>query len=286
MRRLVAALILLAALTAGCAATAEDGAGGAASPQVDEVAASSGAPATAQPRVATAGASKGVVVLRGTVERVIDGDTVRLRVRGFQDTVRLVGIDTPETRHPSEPVQCFGPAATRRAKRLLPEGQRVRLVTDPTQAVRDRYGRLLAYVYKPGRKGPRGSVNWSLIQSGHAKVYVYRGVRFRYAVPFFRSQHRARKNKTGLWGPPCRGNTRKPDPSARRPAPPPEPAPAPPPPAPSPPAPGCDPNYAGACIPIYPPDVNCTEIPDRNFRVVGTDLHRLDVDRDGIACEE
>jgi hypothetical protein len=60
-----------------------------------------------------------------------------------RDPVRLIGIDTPETRHPSEPVQCFGPAASARTARLLPAGQRVRLVTDGTQDVRDRYGRLL-----------------------------------------------------------------------------------------------------------------------------------------------
>lgn len=123
---------------------------------------------------------------------------------------------------------------------------------------------------------PRGSVNFALVGTGHAKVCVYGGVRFRHAIPFFRAQHRARKAKKGLWGPPCNGNTTKPDPSVRAPTPPPPPAPGG----------GCDPNYAGACIPVYPPDVNCGDIPDRNFRVVGTDVHNFDVDHDGIACEE
>jgi micrococcal nuclease len=216
------------------------------------------------------------LTLRGTVSDVVDGDTIKVVSRGFETPVRLIGIDTPETRHPSKPVQCFGAAASARAKRLLPPGQRVSLVTDPTQDTRDRYGRLLAYVYKPGKKGPRGSVNFALMGTGYAKVYVYGGVRFRHAVPFFRAQHRARKAKRGLWGPPCNGNTTKPDPSAGTPAPP------------SPPTSGggCDPNYAGACVPVYPPDVNCGDIPDRNFRVVGTDVHNFDVDHDGIACEE
>jgi micrococcal nuclease len=155
----------------------------------------------------------GAATLRGTVTDVVDGDTVKVEVRGFETTVRLVGVDTPETRHPSEPVQCYGPQATRRVERLLPEGRAVRLETDPTQDDRDRYGRLLAYVYTAGRSGPAGSVNHSLVATGHAKVYVYGGVRFRYAVPFFKTQHRARKAKRGLWGPPCNGNTRKPDPS-------------------------------------------------------------------------
>ena len=75
---------------------------------------------------------------------------------------------------------------------MLPIGQIVRLVTDPTQDTRDRYARLLAYVYKPGRSGPTGSVNFSLVASGHAKTYVYGGVRFQYAVPFFKAGNELR----------------------------------------------------------------------------------------------
>jgi micrococcal nuclease len=111
------------------------------------------------------------VVLTGTVSRVVDGDTVRVVTRGFETPVRLVGIDTPETRAPGEPVECFGPEATARARRLLPVGARVRLATDPTQDTRDRYGRLLAYVY---RGADPVSVNLRLVRSGHARVYVYR----------------------------------------------------------------------------------------------------------------
>jgi micrococcal nuclease len=113
------------------------------------------------------------------------------------------------------------------------------------------------------------------VKSGHAKVYVYGGVRFRYAVPFFRAQHRARVARRGIWGPPCKGNTTKPDPGAAAPRR-----------AASPPSSGCDPNYAGACIPPYPPDLDCNQIPYRNFRVVGTDVDHFDVDGDGVACEE
>ena len=224
------------------------------------------------------------LTLNGTVSDVVDGDTIKVVSRGFETPVRLIGIDTPETRHPTKPVQCYGPAASARAKRLLPIGQRVRLVTDPTQDVRDRYARLLAYVFRPGESGARGSVNFALVATGFAKVYVYGGVRFQYAAAFIQGQATARKLKRGLWGPPCLGNTTKPDPkppTASAPAPP-----VPTPPTPAPAAPGCDPNYSGACIPVYPPDVDCGEIPDRNFRVIGTDVHHFDVDHDGIACEE
>ncbi|MGE3139378.1 MAG: thermonuclease family protein [Thermoleophilia bacterium] len=227
------------------------------------------------------------VTLTGTVSQVVDGDTVKVVSRGFETPVRLIGIDTPETRAPGKPVQCFGPAATARAKRLLPVGRRVRLVTDPTQDRRDRYGRLLAYVYTPGRSGPTGSVNHALVASGHAKVYVYGGVRFRHATQFLRAQSRAKKARRGLWAPPCRGNTTKPDPKQPAPS---APTPAPTNPVPTTPTPspggGCDPNYTGACIPPAPPDLDCGEIPYRNFRSVGTDPHNFDVDHDGIACEE
>ena len=91
--------------------------------------------------------------LQGRVTRVVDGDTVKVEVRGVETTVRLVGIDTPETVRPGTPVECFGPAASARTKHLLRPGQAVRLVTDPTQDVRDRYGRLLAYLYEPRRTG-------------------------------------------------------------------------------------------------------------------------------------
>lgn len=206
------------------------------------------------------------VTLTGSVSGHVDGDTVKVTSRGFETTVRLVGIDTPETRDPSAPVECFGPRASARTAALLPLGRAVTLVTDPTQATRDRYGRLLAYVYTGGRSGARGSVNFALVATGYAKVYVYGGVRFRYAVPFFRAEHRARVKRNGLWGPPCDGNTTKPDPGARARA-------------------RCDPNYAGACIPPYPPDLDCNQITARNFRVVGVDVDHFDVDHDGIACE-
>lgn len=216
-----------------------------------------------------------VTTLEGTVTRVIDGDTVRIASRGFETPVRLVGIDTPETRAPGVPIQCFGPEATRMTARLLPVGTRVYVQSDPTQAVRDRYGRFLGYVFTQGTPAnPTRSVNYVLVRTGRAKVYVYGGVRFLRADDFFRAQHRARKAKYGLWGPPCDGDTTKPDPGSAHPvalvgAT----------------AGRCDPNYTGACVPPYPPDVDCPELTARRFRSVGSDPHGLDGDHDGVACE-
>ena len=140
--------------------------------------------------------------------RVVDGDTIHVEVRGFDDTVRLIGIDTPETKKPRTPVQCGGPEASAQTEKLLPAGQAVRLVTDPTQDTRD----LLAYVYKPGRSGATGSTHYSLVSGGFAKVYAYQGVPFRYAPQFLRAQASANKAKRGIWGAPCHGDTTKPEP--------------------------------------------------------------------------
>jgi micrococcal nuclease len=106
-------------------------------------------------------------------------------------------------------------------------------------------------------------------------VYVYGGVRFEHAVTFLREQSRARRAKRGLWGPPCRGNTQKADPSIR------EPKPT----RPDAPRGNCDPNYAGACVLPPPPDLDCPDI-RQPVRVVGSDPHRLDGDDDGWGCED
>ena len=83
---------------------------------------------------------------RGIVVRVIDGDTIVVRIGGREENVRLLGIDTPETHKPETPVECFGPEASDRLTALLPQGSAVRLVRDVE--ARARYGRLLAYVYR------------------------------------------------------------------------------------------------------------------------------------------
>jgi micrococcal nuclease len=83
-------------------------------------------------------------LVRGTVVRVVDGDTVIVAGGGRREDVRLLGIDTPETVDPRRPVGCFGPEASAYTKHLL-TGRRVRLEYDRVR--RDRYGRTLAYVY-------------------------------------------------------------------------------------------------------------------------------------------
>ena len=83
---------------------------------------------------------------KATIARVVDGDTIVVHIGGHDENVRLIGIDTPETHKPDTPVECFGPEASDRMAALLPPGTTVRLVRDVE--ARDRYNRLLAYVYR------------------------------------------------------------------------------------------------------------------------------------------
>lgn len=103
-----------------------------------------------------------------TVVRVIDGDTVEVSIGGHDETVRLLGIDTPETVKPDSPVECYGPEASATTKSLLPEGTGVRLVRDVEP--RDGYGRLLAYVY---RTSDELFVNLRLVEVGAAEPFPF-----------------------------------------------------------------------------------------------------------------
>jgi micrococcal nuclease len=100
----------------------------------------------------------------GEVVRVVDGDTIVVRVTGGEERVRLIGIDTPESVDPRRPVECFGKEAAARTADLLPAGTRVRLERDLEP--RDRYGRLLAYVY---RADDGAFVNLLLLEEGYAQ---------------------------------------------------------------------------------------------------------------------
>lgn len=130
------------------------------------------------------------------VERVVDGDTLRVSIDGRSRSVRLLGIDTPETHRPGTPVECGGPQATAHMQALAPPGTRVRLFTDPSQDRVDRYGRLLAYVRLPsGRFAEEAQ-----LEAGWATVYVYGG-RPVSLYPRFRSEQQdARRRGRGVWG--------------------------------------------------------------------------------------
>src|SRR3989344_153002 len=82
------------------------------------------------------------------VVAVDDGDTITVDMNGSVETIRFIGGDTPKPNNPDTPVQCYGPEATDYTKNLIGR-QKVRLQADPLNTNRDRYGRLLRYVYLP-----------------------------------------------------------------------------------------------------------------------------------------
>lgn len=133
-----------------------------------------------------------------TVVRVVDGDTLIVAdARGEQRTVRLLGIDTPESVKPDAPVDCFGPEASARATELLPEGSEVRVELDPTQDAIDDFGRTLAYVTPDGANA---SINERLVAEGYARVYISRGTPFAREPAFTAREREARDANRGLWG--------------------------------------------------------------------------------------
>jgi micrococcal nuclease len=204
----------------------------------------------------------------GVVASVYDGDTLTLR---DGRRVRLLQIDTPELGSG----ECFSRAARTALVALAPPGKKVVLEADPALDRVDRYGRLLRYVKRNGV-----NVNLELARRGAAAPYFYRGDRGRYSGWLMRAARGAKAAKRGLWracpstvldpfravstgasGPP----SRTPPPSGK-----------------------CDPNYAGGCVPPYPPDLDCADIRALGIapvRVIGSDPHRLDGDGDGLGCE-
>ena len=128
-----------------------------------------------------------------TVVRVIDGDTIRVRVQGKEYTVCLIGVDTPEMVHPTKTVRYFGAEASAFTKAAL-EAKTVTLEADPTGDTRDRYGRLLRYVHLDGQ-----NFNARLIREGYGQAIG----RFRYSLKaqFIRLEDSARKAGRGLWSP-------------------------------------------------------------------------------------
>src|SRR3954451_4413154 len=128
------------------------------------------------------------------VVRVVDGDTFVARLgSGTTERVRLIGIDTPESVKPGTPVQCFALKASAYTKHLL-TGRAVRLVQDAE--ARDRYGRLLAYVYRE----PDGLfVNAELVRRGFAQTLTI-PPNVRFAERFLALARQARDAGAGLWG--------------------------------------------------------------------------------------
>ncbi len=200
---------------------------------------------------------------------MIDGDTVEV-AGGAR--VRLLQIDTPEP----GTAECYSRAATRDLRRLLPVGSALLLERDPRLDDRDRYGRLLRYLWHGGV-----NLNLQLVRDGSATVWLYHGERGAYTTRLLAAGRDARAAKRGLWGAcpqavwdpygpattgPGSGSSSA---TTGRPI-----------------AGGtCDPSYPSVCIPPPPPDLDCADVPFHDFPVRPPDPHRFDGEGDGRGCE-
>lgn len=205
-RRFQAAVVSVAVVTAALAAVAvssvrsddaDDPSGPAASvaaPSSPEVApgpASAGEPVGEEPVSGDHEAESPPAGLDTVVDRIVDGDT--LYVRDLDERVRLIGIDTPETKHPDVGVQCFGREATSYLEELVSPGTAVRVVYDVQRI--DRYGRPLGYLY---RLDDGAFINLIMVRDGYAQVAT-NPPNVRHVDEFVEAERQARSATRGLW---------------------------------------------------------------------------------------
>jgi len=137
-----------------------------------------------------------------SVTSVVDGDTIKISMSGKEVTLRLIGMDTPETVDPRKPVQCFGKEASNKAKELL-SGKKVRIEMDSSQGELDKYGRTLAYVFRDDGI----FYNKYMIEQGYAHEYTY-NTPYKYQAEFKLAQKSAQSSQLGLWSSTtCNGDT-------------------------------------------------------------------------------
>lgn len=140
--------------------------------------------------------TKEVPALYGVIE-VIDGDTIKVDYGGQIESVRLIGIDTPEIPSPyNSKGSCFGKEATQYAEQLL-EKQSVYLIKDPMGSNRDKYNRLLRYIFLEDGT----LINAKLIKEGYAFNYIYEP--FQFMKQFDYLEKEAKENRIGLWSDEC-----------------------------------------------------------------------------------
>jgi micrococcal nuclease len=129
-----------------------------------------------------------------TIQRYVDGDTIAVDMNGTSETIRFIGIDTPETHKPNTPVQCYGPAAAAYTQsRIRQAGGKVRLVADSLNTNRDRYNRLLRYVYLPDNT----NLNQEIVRNGYGFYYPF--FPFSKKAEFEQAEKAAIAENKGLW---------------------------------------------------------------------------------------
>lgn len=133
------------------------------------------------------------------VTRIVDGDTLKVRIDGQaeEQTIRIIGVDTPETKDPNREVMCYGAEATAKTQDLVDRAHgQVELEKDVSDT--DRYGRLLRYVWLPSSDG-RTMLNEELVEDGYARAVVF-PPDVKYRERFSADEQRAKRQHIGLWG--------------------------------------------------------------------------------------
>jgi len=128
-----------------------------------------------------------------TLKGVVDGDTIEIAIGGKTERVRLIGINTPETKHPTKGVECYGPEASAYTEQLLPKGTKLRVERDVE--ARDKYGRLLLYVYIANSNV---FVNMDLVMNGYARPMVFEP-NTAHKADFAQAATQAELRNVGLW---------------------------------------------------------------------------------------
>ncbi|KKP33244.1 MAG: hypothetical protein A2312_00360 [Candidatus Staskawiczbacteria bacterium RIFOXYB2_FULL_32_9] len=199
------------------------------------------------------------------VVKVVDGDTINVNINGKVETLRLIGINTPETVDPRKAVICFGKEASDKAKQLL-TNKKVRLEGDATQGERDKYQRLLRYVWLEDGT----FFNKLMISEGYAFEYTYDTI-YKYQAEFKQAEISARTSKKGLWADNVCDQTKVQTPVqiiTSQPA---------------------DTSKINCSSNTY----NCTDFKRQKEAQqvfdfcggVNNDIHKLDADKDGLVCE-
>lgn len=145
-------------------------------------------------KLSSVGNSEQAIKETATVSRVVDGDTIKAIIQGKEDTVRLIGIDAPETVDPEKTAQCFGKKSSDKAKEMLTD-KAIVLESDSTQGNRDEYGRLLRYVFLQDGT----NFNEFMISEGYAYEYTFKNNPYKYQSEFKGAEEIAQENKKGIW---------------------------------------------------------------------------------------
>lgn len=218
---------------------------------------------------------------------VNDGDTIEVWLNDQHERVRLVGIDTHEVGGGYQQQECYGPEASRFLKALLNVGGEIWIEQDVED--RDQYGRLLRWVWADFGTGEVYLLNEALVRAGFAERYRNTPNDL-YLNELMAAEEFARDYGLGLWEACGLPNGTGPSSSLTSDT---QPWPAPAltnpevtqPPSSSGDGSGCDPSYPEVCIPPFPPDLSCTDVPYDHIRVLPPDPHRLDGNGDGVGCE-